>query len=244
MVAVRRSRAEVGDGFASYLSGMAAHRPVSPEREQALARRFRDHGDKDAAQALMLANLRFVVKVALEYRRYGCDLNDLVQEGNLGLAEAIQRFDPERGTRLVTYAAWWIRDRIRQKIAWSRSVSAKGTSRAERRLGCRGPEAERPGPDLPLEWIPAARLSTSCGPDDELIRIQEGKRLKLAVAEELEALDQREQRIARLRFLAERPVSLSELGEHFGVSRERVRQLAERTRKKLKARLKRRGFSE
>jgi RNA polymerase sigma-32 factor len=85
-------------------------------------------------------------------------------------------------------------------------------------------------------------LATFDGPDDELIRVQETERLRRAVAEELEVLDKRERHIARMRFLAEQPLPLSTLGDHFGVSRERVRQLAERTRKKLQTRLRRRGF--
>lgn len=242
MVAVRQSKDELRDGFSTYLSSIANHPPIPVERERELARRFKETGDKTAAKELMLANLRFVVKVALEYRRYRCDLNDLVQEGNLGLAEALQRFDPERGTRLVTYAAWWIRDRIRQKIARSRSVSAKGTTRAERKLSSSGSESGGLPRDLPLDWVDPARLATFEAPDVELIRAEETERLRRAVAEELEVLDNRERHIARMRFLAEQPLPLSALGDQFGVSRERVRQLAERTRKKLQNRLRRRGF--
>ena len=128
------------------------------------------------------------------------------------------------------------------KIARSRSVSAKGTTRAERKLSSSGSESGALPRDLPLEWVDPARLATFEAPDDELIRAEETKRLKRAVAEELEVLDKREQHIARMRFLAEQPLPLSALGDQFGVSRERVRQLAERTRKKLQTRLRRRGF--
>jgi RNA polymerase sigma-32 factor len=231
------------DGFSMYLSLAARYHPISPEAEKMLARRMRDKEDPSATRQLMLANLRYVVKVALEYRTYGCDLNELVQAGNLGLAEAVRRFDPERGTRLVTYASWWIRDSIRQCIARSRSVSARGTTRAERKLLGASSAPNGPKRDVPLDAIRPDVLPTCGGAEIEVIGQQESARLKSAVCAALETLDRREKYIAHWRFLAEKPRSLAEIGNAFGVSRERARQIAERTRKKIRRQLTAKGFS-
>ena len=79
------------------------------DAEDALARRYRDHGDVDAAHKLVTANLRFVVKVAYQFKSYGMRMLDLIQEGNLGLMRAVQKFNPDRGYRLISYAVWWIK---------------------------------------------------------------------------------------------------------------------------------------
>lgn len=234
---------ELRDGFSFYLSLAARYHPISTEEELELARRLRDENDSSAAEKLILANLRYVVKVALEYRRYGCDLNELVQAGNLGLAEAVKRFDPDRKTRLVTYAAWWIRDAIRQCIARSRSVSARGTTRAERRLLGSSSSPDAPKRDVSLDVIRQNDIPTKEGVEKEAIFSQERERLKQAVGNALRELDARERFIADSRFLADKPRSLAEIGNEFGVSRERARQIAERARKKLCSQLKAKGFN-
>lgn len=107
---------------------------LSAEQELALARRFRNEGDLEAAHQLICANLRFVVKIANEYRNYGLRLLDLVQEGNIGLMQAVKKFDPERGIRLITYAVWWIRATIQNYIIRSWSLVKLGTTQAQRKL--------------------------------------------------------------------------------------------------------------
>jgi RNA polymerase sigma-32 factor len=97
---------------------------ITEEREMA----------RTCRSALVTANLRFVVKIAYQYRSYGFKLGDLIQEGNIGLMRAVEKFDPDRGIRLVTYAAWWIRAYIRQHILCSHSLVRLGTTRAQRRL--------------------------------------------------------------------------------------------------------------
>lgn len=231
------------DSFSFYLSLAAQYYPISTEEELNLARRMRDENDVEAGQKLILSNLRYVVKIALEYRRYGCDLNELVQAGNLGLAEAVKRFDPDRNTRLVTYASWWIRDAVRQCIARSRSVSARGTTRAERRLLGNGSSPNGPKKDIPLDMIRSSDIPTEEGAEHNAIFDQESERLRQAVKAALKSLDSRERLIADLRFLAEKPRSLADLGNEFGVSRERARQIAERTRTKLRKQLKAEGFT-
>ena len=97
------------DGFRAYLNQLQHHEPIDRKAELKLARRWVKKGEPAAAHALVCANLRFVVKIANGYRNYGLRLADLVEEGNIGLLEAVKRFDPERGHRFMTYAAYWIR---------------------------------------------------------------------------------------------------------------------------------------
>lgn len=89
---------------------------LTVEEEQQLAREFRDRGDTRAAHRLVEANLRFVVKIAFEYRSYGIHVPDLIQEGNIGLMKGVQRFDPDRKIRLISYAVWWIRAYIQAHV--------------------------------------------------------------------------------------------------------------------------------
>jgi RNA polymerase sigma-32 factor len=104
------------------------------EQEVDLARRYRNDNDLDAAHRLICANLRFVVKVANEYRRYGLRQLDLVQEGNIGLMLAVNKFDPDRGIRLISYAVWWIRAYMQNFIMRSWSMVKIGGSRAQKKL--------------------------------------------------------------------------------------------------------------
>ena len=107
---------------------------LSADEEYRLAKRFRDHGDLEATHQLICSNLRFVVKIAHEYRGYGIRLLDLVQEGNIGLMMAVKKFDPDRGIRLITYAVWWIRAYMQNFIMRSWSMVKIGTTQAQRKL--------------------------------------------------------------------------------------------------------------
>ena len=107
---------------------------LTREEELALARRLKDEHDDDAARRLVLANLRFVVKVAFEYRKYQISMIDLIQEGNLGLMTAVQRFDPYRGYRLISYAVWWIKAYIQGFILRTWSLVKLGTTAEQRRM--------------------------------------------------------------------------------------------------------------
>lgn len=120
--------------FASYVEGLRRLPLLSAEEERALAERFRATGDTRSAHRLVEANLRFVVKIAFEFRRYGMRIPDLVQEGNLGLMRAVQKFEPGRGYRLLTYAAHWIRAHMRAHVMRSWSLVRMGQTRAERQL--------------------------------------------------------------------------------------------------------------
>lgn len=119
--------------LAAYLNRIDHYPLLTPEEEAQLARQWKDTRDPDAARRLVLANLRFVVKLAFEYRTYGIRLLDLIQEGNLGLLVAVDRFDPDRKNRLTTYAVWWIRAYIQEYIRRQWSLVRFGTTRAEQR---------------------------------------------------------------------------------------------------------------
>jgi RNA polymerase sigma-32 factor len=107
---------------------------LSPKEEFELALRYREKGDIEAAHKLITSNLRFVVKIALEYKNYGLKLLDLVQEGNIGLMMAVKKFDPHRGYRFISYAVWWIRAYIQNFIIKSWSLVKIGTTQAQKKL--------------------------------------------------------------------------------------------------------------
>ena len=117
----QRYAADGGSTLSHYIARVQAVQPLSREREYELACLVRDNGDGDAARQLVEANLRYVVAIALSYRRYGVRLADLISEGNVGLMIALRKFDPSRGTRYVTYAAHWIRAYVLDHVirAWS-----------------------------------------------------------------------------------------------------------------------------
>ncbi len=122
------------ESLSAYLDDLGRHPVLSVEEEQSLARAYRDRGDTAAAHRLVTANLRFVVKVAASYRGYGLKLADLIQEGNLGLMRAVEKFDPDQGIRLISYAVWWIRAYIQGYVLQSWSLVKVGTTQAQRRL--------------------------------------------------------------------------------------------------------------
>ncbi len=125
---------EPTDALTHYMAQLAAHAPISREEEHELAVRWREHGDKEAGRQLVLANLRLVVKIAMEYRRAWTNTLDLIQEGNLGLLEALQRFDPSQGVKLSSYGAYWIRAFILKYLIDNIRLVRVGRSRAERKL--------------------------------------------------------------------------------------------------------------
>ncbi len=117
-----------------YLSEIASHALLSGEEERKLAIRYKETGDIDAARKLVASNLKFVVKVAGEYKNYGVNVMDIIQEGNLGLMQAVKRFDPTKGYRLISYAVWWIKAYIQKYIMDTWSLVRIGTGREQRKL--------------------------------------------------------------------------------------------------------------
>jgi RNA polymerase sigma-32 factor len=119
---------------ASFIRGALKHPMLTADEEVALARRWADHGDVEASDQLVTSHLRLVVKMAMGYRGYGLPVDDLISQGNLGLVQAVQRFDPERGFRLSTYAMWWIRAAIQEYIINSWSMVKMGTTADQKKL--------------------------------------------------------------------------------------------------------------
>jgi RNA polymerase sigma-32 factor len=122
------------DSYSRYLSEIRSFPVLDEQEEHRLAVRLFENDDLEAAQTLITSNLRFVVKIASEYRNYGLKMLDLVQEGNVGLMLAVRKFNPYRGFRLITYAVWWIRAQIQSYIVSSWSLLKIGTTQAQRKL--------------------------------------------------------------------------------------------------------------
>ena len=269
------------DSLSTYLSEISQYPLLTVQQEQALARRFLA-GDLAAGHQLVTSNLRFAVKVSYEYRSYGIKMGDLIQEANIGLMKAVQKFDPDKGIRLISYAVWWIRAYIQNYILKSWSLVKLGTTQAQRKLffslartrreleklgdadgsvvnvdeiarklnvkstEVREMEQRMGGRDLSLD-APMGEdggnshvdfvVSATAPQDDEFADKEEAGLINTRVRTALMRLDPRERFIIEQRVMNERPMTLKELGEHFGFSRERARQLEIRAKDKLKAEL-------
>lgn len=224
------------ESLSTYLVEINRFPLLAPEEEQTLARRYRATGDIQAAHQLVTSNLRFVVKVAYEYSGYGIRMADLIQEGNIGLMQAVKRFDPEKGVRFLSYAVWWIRATIRSFILKTWSLVKIGTTKAQRKLFYRLPRDT--SLDQPLgEDSQATRLdlvTASDNQEEELARAEENSLTKTSVQKALTRLNERERYIVKNRLMSDEPVTLQEIGDRYKISRERARQLEEGAKKKLR----------
>ncbi len=124
----------VTDGLAAYLAEIARYPLLTKEQELEIAKRYREKGDPKDAEILVTSNLRFVVRVAAEYAKFGARLIDLIQEGNVGLMHAVREFNPYRDVRLITYAVWWIRGYIQEYLMRQYSMVRIGTTQNQRKL--------------------------------------------------------------------------------------------------------------
>lgn len=243
-----------------------------------LAQRYRETGDANAAHRLVTSHLRLVAKIAMGYRGYGLPLGELIGEGNVGMMQAVRRFDADRGFRLATYAMWWIRAAIQEYILHSWSLVKIGTTAAQKKLffnlrklkgqmqaideGDLSPEHVRSiaetldvpeadvvsmnqrmsSPDHSLnaplrvdgegewqDWLVDERDDQ----ETELAERQELGTRRHLLAQALTGLNQRERDILTQRRLREDPVTLEDLSQHYGISRERVRQIEVRAFEKL-----------
>jgi RNA polymerase sigma-32 factor len=120
--------------LAVYLQEIKKFPMLTAEEEYMLAKRYKEHGDSDAAHKLVTSHLRLVAKIAMGYRGYGLPVTDLISEGNVGIMQAVKRFDPEKGFRLATYAMWWIRAQIQEYVLHSWSLVKIGTTSAQKKL--------------------------------------------------------------------------------------------------------------
>jgi RNA polymerase sigma-32 factor len=121
-------------GLARYLDEIKRFPMLEPQEEFMLAKRWREHGDREAAHQLVTSHLRLVAKIAMGYRGYGLPMSEVVSEGNVGLMQAVKRFEPERGFRLATYAMWWIKASIQEYILRSWSLVKMGTTANQKKL--------------------------------------------------------------------------------------------------------------
>ena len=121
-------------GLARYFEEIRRFPMLEPREEYMLAKRWREHGDRDAAHKLVTSHLRLVAKIAMGYRGYGLPISEVISEGNVGLMQAVKRFDPNKGFRLATYAMWWIKAQIQEYIIRSKSLVKMGTTANQKKL--------------------------------------------------------------------------------------------------------------
>jgi RNA polymerase sigma-32 factor len=260
----------------TFLSQVRSIKPLTPEREFELAVRYQETGEREAAHELVVSHLPFVVKVAFQYRHYQVPLQDLIQEGTIGLMKAVQRFDPHKGYRLVSFAVWWVKAYIKNFILKTWNLVKLGTTQAQRKLFFRmGSIGEHENEEARSARIKAlaeelkvkeddvieteARVKArerslqeafgedkdmfaldlieDHSPNQEAMLAEHERETALAAATKnaLKKLDPRERFIVRKRFMDDTPWTLQELGEHFGTSRERMRQIEKRALSKLRA---------
>jgi len=265
------------DPMQAYMREVQQHPLLTPDEEKALAVRYTETGDVDAAARLVTANLRLVVKIAYEYRRAYRNMMDLIQEGNMGLMQAVKKYDPYRGVKLSSYAAWWIRAYMLRYILANWRMVKLGTTQAQRKLffnlskekarlsamGIEPTNAEiarrldvteveveemdkrmskgDASLDLPVnehdgrqiarvELLPASDTT----PDLATESAELGVILRERLAEFRATLSDKDLIIFDERLVADEPRTLQDLGEEFGVSRERVRQLEARITGRLR----------
>jgi len=264
------------DSLQRYLAEIRRLPLLSREEEHRLAVEYREYGNIEAAYKLVTANLRLVVMIAREYQRAFQNLLDLIQEGNVGLMEAVKNFDPYRGIRFPSYAAWWIRAYIIRYIMNDWRMVKVGTTQAQRKLFFNLQkekmklEAEGfvPGPKLLAQRLNVKedevvemeqRLSNrdvstdvpvgddkgvtllhfladhSQTPEEHLSEAEHRRVLSEKMEQFARGLKDKELVIFRERLLNEEPLTLREIGDRYGISRERVRQIEERVKKKLKS---------
>ena len=265
-------------GLTRYLEEIRRFPMLEPQEEFMLAKSWREHGDRDAAHRLVTSHLRLVAKIAMGYRGYGLPISEVISEGNVGLMQAVKRFEPDKGFRLATYAMWWIKASIQEYILRSWSLVKMGTTANQKKLffnlrkakskisalqeGDLRPDqvqiiAKRLGVteqdvvDMNRRLGGDASLNAPIREDgdfgewqDWLADDSESQETVMAAHEELDnrrkalssalgVLNDRERRIFEARRLADDPVTLEELAEEFGVSRERVRQIEVRAFEKV-----------
>lgn len=219
-----------------YIRDLRQCKPMTREHEHQVATDYVRTGDPQLARTLVESNLRLVIKIAAEYSRFHGNLADLVQEGNLGLLEAVSRFDPTRGVRLASYAGWWIRAYILKCILDTARIVRAGRSRAERRGFFHG---QAPPVDVSLD-DPLGGDESSATLLDRLAdqRIEaadtslETAELHAILREEIaqfgSELGERDATVFRERLIAEEASPRKEIANRFSLSRERIRQIEKR----------------
>jgi RNA polymerase sigma-32 factor len=267
----------VADNLSLYLAEIHKFPVLSAEEEYRFAVKFFEEKDLEAAHRLITANLRFVVKIAAEYRSYGMKMLDLIQEGNIGLMMAVRKFNPYKGFRLISYAVWWIRAYIHNHIISAWSLLKIGTTQAQKKLFFKLNQAKNAikrmtGTDdleataLSLDVKEAEveemelRMRGEYSLDAEIVdgegstllenladdrqnqeellaEVEEHALLQREIAHALTGLNEKERYVIEQRVVADNPLTLQEIAEHFTISRERVRQIEEGALKKMRTAL-------
>jgi len=268
-------------GLSAYISQVKKVPVLGADEEYMLAKRLQVHGDKEAAHKLVTSHLRLVVKIAYGYKNYGLPVPELIAEGNIGLMQAVKKFDPEKGNRLSTYAMWWIKASMQEYILRSWSLVKLGTTAAQKKLFFNLRRLKNKILKADTQYLTddnireIAReldvneqevidmdqrmyggdqsLNTKFSEDEnggELMDIladdidnqeyilgesQELNERKAKFDVAFNLLNDREQEVIRARQLSENPLTLEDLSQKYGVSRERIRQIEERALEKLTA---------
>jgi RNA polymerase primary sigma factor len=218
----------MSDSIATYLRQLGRQKQLTREEEYDLARRIKK-GDESARQVLSISNLPFVVSVAKKYVHSGIRLEDLVQEGNVGLMKAIEHFDPKKNVRFATYAVWWIRAYITRFLKDTRSQVRGGVGERESMTDFSLDQAI--GGDDGSDTTYLDRLEDDGpGPQDTLISGQQDERVRDALSKVRIRIGDLGWDILQERLTQDSPRTLEELGQRWGVSRERVRQVELRTK--------------
>lgn len=266
-----------GSSLFSYLEKIKKFPILTDKEELDLVAAFQQRGDLSAAQRLITSHLRLAAKVALSYRRYGLPMSDIISEANIGLMQAVKKFDLDKKVRLATYAVWWIRASINDYILRSWSLVKIGTkaaqkklfynlSRLKARLGIYdnrelAPDAvKKIAKELVVDESDVVEMNRRMGGDkslnvavsdeddnekidllvdsrqnieERLSRRQEQNLRNKILRSSLAQLNEREREVIRARMLTENPLTLEELGNKMGVSRERIRQIEKKAFEKL-----------
>lgn len=266
-----------GNSLFSYLEKIKKFPILTDKEELELVAAFQQKGDLSAAQQLVTSHLRLAAKVALSYRRYGLPMSDIISEANIGLMQAVKKFDLDKKVRLATYAVWWIRASINDYILRSWSLVKIGTKAAQKklfynlnrlkaRLGIYdnrelAPEAvKKIAKELLVDESDVVEMNRRMGGDkslnvavsdeddnekidllvdsrqnieERLSRRQEQNLRNKILRSSLAQLSDRERDVIRARMLTENPLTLEELGNKMGVSRERIRQIEKKAFEKL-----------
>ena len=271
-------------GLAGYLAEIRRFAILEPQEEFMLAKHWREGGNRDAAHRLITSHLRLVAKIAVSYRGYGLPIAEVVSEGNIGLVQAVERFEPDRGFRLATYAIWWIKAAIQQYILRSWSLVKMGTTTNQRKLFFKLRKAKsaiRALNEGDMRPDQVTLLATQLGVTDQdvvemnrrlagdaslngsiredggsgewqdwlvddsesqeslLVQAEQSENRHRALGRALTVLNSRERSIFEARRLADKPMTLEELADEFGVSRERVRQIEVHAFEKVQKAIKR-----
>jgi len=266
------------DGLNRYLQQIRKYPMLQPDEEFMLAKNYKEREDQQSAQKLITSHLRLVAKIAMGYRGYGLPISEVISEGNVGLMQAVKRFEPDKGFRLATYAMWWIRASIQEYVLRSWSLVKIGTTAAQKRLffnlrkvkgqiaaledGAMHPEhikqiadklnvSEKEVVSMNARLSGDASLNAPMGSEegasqwqDWLVDEGEDQETMLANSEEykermakvneaMNVLNDREREIFKARRLREKPLTLEQLAQKFGVSRERIRQIEVRAFEKV-----------